>query len=154
MHRRKLRSSASRPKRNNNHGCPTFSRNWCTRKRFALALQELGNAVPTTFLLDWIMDDTMRRAVHECTTNIERHHHFAKHLASGEHGLLRSNYPADQEKAVVYNELVANAVVVKISGLPGTSPEIPSPKSQPPTGHDSAAQPWRRHRVCYPGVLE
>jgi hypothetical protein len=44
-------------------------------------------------------------------TTIERHHQFAKHLAFGEHGLLRSNDPPDQEKAFVYNELVANAVV-------------------------------------------
>jgi len=55
----------------------------------------------------------MRRAVHKCTTKIERHHRFAKHLAFGEHGLLRSNDPDDQEKAIVYNELVANAVVLQ-----------------------------------------
>ena len=48
-----------------------------------------------------------------CTTQIERHHKFAKHLAFGEHGLLRSNDPSDQEKAIVYNELVANAVVLQ-----------------------------------------
>ncbi len=86
---------------------------YSTRNRFALALQELGKAVRTTFLLDWIMDDSMRRAVHKCTTKIERHHRFAKHLAFGEHGLLRSNDPDDQEKAIVYNELVANAVVLQ-----------------------------------------
>jgi TnpA family transposase len=33
------------------------------RDRFGLALQELGKAVRTTFLLDWIMDDSMRRVV-------------------------------------------------------------------------------------------
>jgi TnpA family transposase len=86
---------------------------YSTRNRFALALQELGKAVRTTYLLDWIMDDSMRRTVHKCTTKIERHHKFAKHLAFGEHGLLRSNDPADQEKAIVYNELVANAVALQ-----------------------------------------
>jgi TnpA family transposase len=86
---------------------------YSTRNRFALALQELGKAVRTTFLLDWIMNDSMRRAVHKCTTKIERHHKFAKYLAFGEHGLLRSNDPSDQEKAIVYNELVANAVVLQ-----------------------------------------
>jgi TnpA family transposase len=75
---------------------------YSSRNRFALALQELGKAVRTTFLLDWIMNDSMRRAVHKCTTKIERHHRFAKHLAFGEHGLLRSNDPSDQEKAIVY----------------------------------------------------
>jgi hypothetical protein len=44
---------------------------------------------------------------------IERHHRFAKHLAFGGEGLLKSNDPADQEKAVVYSELVANAVALQ-----------------------------------------
>ncbi len=39
-----------------------------------------------------------------------RHHKFSKHLAFGAGGHLRSNNPDDQEKAIVYNELVANAV--------------------------------------------
>jgi TnpA family transposase len=39
-----------------------------SRNRFALALQELGVAVRTKFLLTWIRDDAMRRAVHKCTT--------------------------------------------------------------------------------------
>jgi Tn3 transposase DDE domain len=60
-----------------------------------------------------IMDDSLRRVVHKCTTKIERHHRFAKHLAFGGGGHLRTNDPADQEKAIVYNELVANAVVLQ-----------------------------------------
>ena len=44
---------------------------------------------------------------------IERHHKFAKHLAFGAGGHLRSNNPADQEKAIVYNELVTNAVALQ-----------------------------------------
>ena len=84
-----------------------------SRNRFALALQELGVAVRTKFLLTWIRDDAMRRAVHKCTTKIERHHRFAKHLAFGGEGLLQSNDPADQEKAIIYNELVANAVALQ-----------------------------------------
>ena len=41
---------------------------------------------------------------------IEQHHQFTKHVSFGGEGLLRSSDPADQEKAIVYNELVANAV--------------------------------------------
>jgi hypothetical protein len=36
------------------------------------------------------MNDSMRRAVHKCTTKIERHHRFAKHLAFGEYGWIDS----------------------------------------------------------------
>jgi len=35
---------------------------------------ELGRAERTRFMLEWIMDDSMRRAVHKCTTKIERHY--------------------------------------------------------------------------------
>jgi len=86
---------------------------YSTRNRFALALKELGNAVRTTYLLEWIMDESLRRTVHKGTTKIERHHKFAKHLAFGAGGHLRSNNPADQEKAIVYNELRANAVALQ-----------------------------------------
>ena len=86
---------------------------YSTKNRFAFALKELGNAVRTTNLLEWIMDESLRRAVHKGTTKIERHHKFSKHLAFGAGGHLRSNNPADQEKAIVYNELVTNAVALQ-----------------------------------------
>lgn len=86
---------------------------YSTRNRFALALQELGVAVRTKFLLEWIRDDSVRRAVHKCTTKIKRHHRFAKHLCFGGEGYLRTNDSAEPEKAIVYNELVANAVALQ-----------------------------------------
>lgn len=86
---------------------------YSTRNRFALALKELGNAVRTTYLLEWVLNESLRRTVHKGTTKIERHHKFAKHLAFGAGGHLRSNNPADQEKAIVYNELVTNAVALQ-----------------------------------------
>jgi TnpA family transposase len=86
---------------------------YSSKNRFAMALKELGNAVRTTYLLEWVMDESLRRTVHKGTTKIERHHKFAKHLAFGTGGHLRSNNPADQEKAIVYNELVTNAVALQ-----------------------------------------
>ena len=59
------------------------------------------------------MDDSLLRTVHKGTTKIERHHKFSKHLASGAGGHLRCNDPANQEKAIVYNKLVANAVALQ-----------------------------------------
>ena len=67
----------------------------------------------TRFLLQWVGDQPLRRSVHKCTTKIERHHHFSKCLCFGGEGLLRSNDRADQEKAIVYNELIANAVALQ-----------------------------------------
>jgi hypothetical protein len=44
---------------------------------------------------------------------VERRHKFAKHLAFGAGGHLRSNNPADQGKAIVYNDLLTNAVALQ-----------------------------------------
>ncbi len=83
------------------------------RDPFSLALQELGNAVRTTFLLRWIRDKELRRVVHKGTTKVERSHRFSKYLNFGGEGGLKTNSPADQEKAIVYNELVSNAVALQ-----------------------------------------
>ena len=83
------------------------------KNRSALALKELENPVRTTYLLEWIMDESLRRTVHKGTAKVERHHKFAKHLAFDAGGHPRSNNPADQEKAIFYNELVTNAVALQ-----------------------------------------
>jgi len=61
------------------------------------------------------MDESLHRTVHKGMTKVERHHNFAKHLAFGAGGHLRSNIPddQDQEKAIIYNELVTNAVALQ-----------------------------------------
>ena len=84
-----------------------------SRDPFSMALQELGHAVRTAFLLRWIRDGNLRREVHKGTTKVERSHQFAKFLNFGAEGGLKTNSPEDQEKAIVYNELVANAVAVQ-----------------------------------------
>jgi hypothetical protein len=64
-------------------------------------------------LLRWTWDEELRHAVHKGTTKVERNHQFAKFLNFGGEGVLKTNNPADQEKAIVYNELVANAVAAQ-----------------------------------------
>ena len=64
---------------------------YSTKNRFALALKELGQAVRTTYLLGWVMDESLRRTVQKGTTKVERLHKFAKHLAFGAGGHLRPN---------------------------------------------------------------
>jgi TnpA family transposase len=84
-----------------------------SRDPFSHALQELGHAVRTRFLLRWTWDEELRHAVHKGTTKVERNHQFTKFLNFGGEGGLKTNNPADQEKAIVYNELVANAVAAQ-----------------------------------------
>jgi TnpA family transposase len=84
-----------------------------SRDPFSLALQELGHAVRTAFLLRWTRDANLRSEVHKGTTKVERSHQFSKFLNFGSEGGLKTNSPEDQEKAIVYNELVVNAVAVQ-----------------------------------------
>jgi hypothetical protein len=63
--------------------------------------------------LRWTWDEELRHAVHEGTTKVERNQQFSKFLNFGSGGGLKTNNPADQEKAIVYNELVANAVAAQ-----------------------------------------
>lgn len=49
----------------------------------------------------------MRHAVHKGAKKVERNHQLSKFLNFGGEGGLKTNSPADQEKAIVYNELVA-----------------------------------------------
>jgi hypothetical protein len=42
---------------------------------------------------------------------VEHYHDFASHLNFGSHGVLRTNSRVDQEKAMIANQLVANAVI-------------------------------------------
>jgi TnpA family transposase len=63
--------------------------------------------------LEWVIDESLRRTVRNGTTKIEWHHKFSRHLTFNAGGHLRSNDPADQEKAIVYNELATNAVALQ-----------------------------------------
>lgn len=83
------------------------------RNRLYLAFQELGRVVRTAYLIRWIEMDDLRRSVNEGTNKVETFHEFSGHLRFGSGGTLRTNDPDDQAKAIVYNELVANAVMLQ-----------------------------------------
>ena len=77
------------------------------------ALQELGRVVRAVYLLDWIQDDALRAGVTQGTNKVESYHAFAQHLNFGNQGIARTNDPIEQEKMTVYNQLVANAVMLQ-----------------------------------------
>jgi TnpA family transposase len=66
----------------------------CSRDPFSHALQELGHAVRTRFLLHWTWHEELRHAVHKGTKKVERNHQFSKFLNSGGEGGLKTNNPA------------------------------------------------------------
>ena len=81
--------------------------------RLYRAFQELGRVVRTVYLIHWIGMDELRSGVTDASNKVESFHQFSSHLSFGSHGVLRTNEPNEQEKAVIYNQLVANAVMLQ-----------------------------------------
>ena len=81
--------------------------------RDTYAFQELGRIVRTVYLIHWIGMDELRSGVTDASNKVESFHQFSSHLRFGSQGALRTNEPDEQAKAVIYNELVANAVMLQ-----------------------------------------
>ena len=83
------------------------------RNRLYRAFQELGRVVRTVYLLNWIADDALRAGVTDGANKVETFHEFSDFLSFGNRGVLKTNDPKEQEKLAVYNQLVANAVMLQ-----------------------------------------
>jgi len=77
------------------------------------AFRELGYVVRTIFLLRYISDTKKRQNILSSTTKVESFHTFCKWFFFGSLGIISSNYFDEQEKAIKYNSLVANIVMLQ-----------------------------------------
>ena len=55
----------------------------------------------------------LRASVTDGANKVETFHEFSDFLNFGSRGVLRTNNPDEQEKMTVYNQLVANAVMLQ-----------------------------------------
>ena len=83
------------------------------RNKIYRAFRELGCVLRTIYLLRWIDSEELRRTATHEANKTEHFHDFAAHLNFGSHGILRTNSPVDQEKAVIANQLLANSVIAQ-----------------------------------------
>ena len=81
------------------------------KNRLYHAFKELGAAVRTLFLLRYISDLQLREQITAATNKVEAFNGFSKHLFFGGEGVIARNDPVEQEKAIKYNNVVANAVM-------------------------------------------
>ena len=81
------------------------------KNRLYHAFRALGSAVRTLFLLQYISDQELREQITASTNKVEAYNGFSKHFFFGGEGVIADNDPIEQEKAVKYNDLVANAVI-------------------------------------------
>ncbi len=85
----------------------TYSR----KNRLYLAMRELGYAVRTGFLLQYLSDIDLRKTIHGATNKSEAFNQFTKWLFCGGEGVIGENDRDAQRKIVKYNHLVANLLI-------------------------------------------
>lgn len=85
--------------------------NYSRKNRLYQAFRALGAAVRTLFLLQYISDRELREQITASTNKVEAYNGFSKYFFFGGEGVIADNDPVEQEKAVKYNDLVANAVI-------------------------------------------
>ena len=83
------------------------------KNRLYRVAREVGRVIRTIFLLDWISNLPLRRAVTETTNKIESYNGFAKWISFGGEGVIAENDPDEQQKRLHYNDLVAGAVILQ-----------------------------------------
>ncbi len=85
----------------------TYSR----KNRLYQAFRELGRAVRTAFLLDYLADADLRDTIQAATNKSESFNGFTKWLFFGGEGVIAHNDREQQRKLIKYNHLVANCLI-------------------------------------------
>jgi TnpA family transposase len=85
----------------------TYSR----KNRVYLALRELGRAIRTGFLLQYLSDAELRRLILRSLNKSELFNGFLRWVFFGGEGVITENRRDEQRKIIKYNHLVANLVI-------------------------------------------
>ncbi len=75
------------------------------------AMNEVGAAYRTIYLLEYIEDPHMRRAVSAATNKSEAYNHFIKWAFFANDGLIDETIRHEQQKLIRYNHAVANMIM-------------------------------------------
>ncbi|MFI5305474.1 MAG: Tn3 family transposase, partial [Nitrospiria bacterium] len=85
----------------------TYSR----KNKVYLAFRELGRAIRTIFLLQFLSSQPLRNLIQSATNKSEALNGFLKWVFFGGQGTIMENDREDQRKAIKYNHLVANLII-------------------------------------------
>jgi TnpA family transposase len=85
----------------------TYSR----KNRLYFVMRELGRAVRTGFLLQYLSDHDLRRTILRAMNKSESFNGFLKWLFFGGEGIITENRREEQRKIIKYNHLVANLLI-------------------------------------------
>ena len=81
------------------------------KNRIYKVFREVGRSVRTVALLHYLADPRLRTRITAATNKVESYHGFAQWLSFGNNGVLADNDPAEQEKLIKLNTLLANCVI-------------------------------------------
>ena len=83
------------------------------KNRLYQAFQELGYVIRTLFLLEYISDVELRDTITAQTNTVEAYNTLSDWCAFGSDILVASNDDIEMEKAVKYNDILSNAVILQ-----------------------------------------
>jgi TnpA family transposase len=89
----------------------TYSR----KSKLYFAFRELGHAVRTSFLLEYLSDVELRQLIQSATNKSERFNQFVQWVAFGGGALAAEGIRDEQRKFIKYNHLVANLLIFTTS---------------------------------------
>jgi TnpA family transposase len=75
------------------------------------AFREVGHSVRTVALLRFLTDPALRRRITAVTNKVEGFNCFSGWLRFGKDGVIADSDPAEQEKMIRFNSLLANCVI-------------------------------------------
>jgi TnpA family transposase len=81
------------------------------KNRIYKVFREVGRSVRTVALLRYLADPHLRARITAATNKVESYNGFSHWLGFGNNGILASNDPAEQEKQIKLNTLLANLVI-------------------------------------------
>ena len=87
--------------------------NYSRKNRLYRAFQELGYVIRTQFLLDYISNVELREMITATTNKVEQYNQLCDWTSFGGVELVSSNDADEMEKAVKYNGIINNAVMLQ-----------------------------------------
>ncbi|MCD8525471.1 MAG: Tn3 family transposase [Gammaproteobacteria bacterium] len=87
--------------------------NYSRKNRLYQAFQELGYVIRTLFLLDYISDVELRETITAQTNKVEAYNGLSDWCSFGSDILVASNDDVEMEKAVKYNGILTNSVILQ-----------------------------------------
>jgi TnpA family transposase len=87
--------------------------NYSRKSRLFSAFQELGHAIRTIYLLDYISNPKLRENITASTNKVEAYNGLSDWTLFGSNVIVASNDEKDMEKAIKYNTIVTNSIILQ-----------------------------------------